>query len=238
MINTLLNPKDPPHPAEKAFLQTLLHDPLDVTTRMVYSDWLEENDHELRAEFLRAQLEAASYPVSSPSRENAQQRRDELSLQVPEIWRLTLDRPHCYAIEVLRGAETVHTHLPRFGNFIYLASNPVRLGRQSPEQDNDILLLGQSISRRHVSIFHSEPGPRIQDQGSRNGTFINNIRLVQNRQQPLRHQDVGRICSVVFKFHDLGWGPPAPLEQHSPPISANDAELPQRICSLGSEFMD
>jgi len=43
----------PPSPAETAFLTALDENPLDETTRLVYSDWLEEHGEDRRAAFLR-----------------------------------------------------------------------------------------------------------------------------------------------------------------------------------------
>lgn len=45
-----------------ALLRAVLADPGDDTVRLVYADWLQENGHETRAEFIRTQCELARTP--------------------------------------------------------------------------------------------------------------------------------------------------------------------------------
>jgi len=75
------------------------------------------------------------------------------------------------------------------------------LGR-SPECD--VVLDVAAISRRHV-ILSDETGLGdeigsffVQDLGSRNGTYINNQRVVD--RAPIRHGDQMLICDVLFEF--------------------------------------
>src|SRR5215471_8027728 len=48
-------------PTEDDFVQALLDDPDDYTTRLVFADWLEEHGNAARAEFLRVQTELARW---------------------------------------------------------------------------------------------------------------------------------------------------------------------------------
>src|SRR5262249_8011794 len=52
------------------------------------------------------------------------------------------------------------------------------LGRQG---DNDLVLLDNRISRRHAQILHTPEGFRIEDCGSRHGTFVNGDRVEDTR---------------------------------------------------------
>lgn len=42
---------------DDSFRQALLSNPADLTTKLVYADWLQEHDDPLAAEFLRLQVE-------------------------------------------------------------------------------------------------------------------------------------------------------------------------------------
>jgi DNA-binding NtrC family response regulator len=63
---------------------------------------------------------------------------------------------------------------PRHGS--RLLSSPIRIGR---DPDNDWVLADSHASRRHVSLQPVGEGVRIRDLGSRNGTFINGVRIVE-----------------------------------------------------------
>jgi uncharacterized protein (TIGR02996 family) len=49
------------------FIRTIQEDPADDTARLVYADWLEERG-DVRAEYLRAELELARLPADAPAR--------------------------------------------------------------------------------------------------------------------------------------------------------------------------
>jgi uncharacterized protein (TIGR02996 family) len=62
-------------------LQAVLDAPEDDTPRLVYADWLEENDEPARAEFIRVQVEAASLPGTELARYRALHKRAGLLLR-------------------------------------------------------------------------------------------------------------------------------------------------------------
>jgi sigma-B regulation protein RsbU (phosphoserine phosphatase) len=55
--------------------------------------------------------------------------------------------------------------------------SPFTLGRQS---DNDLVLLDNRISRSHARIVQDEEGYRLEDTGSRHGTFVNSERITSH----------------------------------------------------------
>lgn len=50
----------------EAFLQTILEDPDDDTSRLIFADWLEERGESERAELIRVQCELARLPEDNP----------------------------------------------------------------------------------------------------------------------------------------------------------------------------
>ena len=72
---------------------------------------------------------------------------------------------------------------------VKLSKSPMRLGRGS---ENDIILLGKGISRKHLQLNRSGNGWTLIDLGSANGTFLKEQRVSQNkpivwaRSEPLR----------------------------------------------------
>src|SRR5215470_8905667 len=53
----------PHHPG---LYQAILEQPGDDALRLIYADWLEDNDDPVRAEFIRAQLELSRLPAEGP----------------------------------------------------------------------------------------------------------------------------------------------------------------------------
>ena len=67
------------------------------------------------------------------------------------------------------------------------------------EEGNTIVVASDQASRRHARIFVSGGAHVLVDLDSTNGTFLNS-KLV--KEQTLRHGDVLRIASTVFKYVD------------------------------------
>ncbi len=61
---------------------------------------------------------------------------------------------------------------------VEIAASVFTLGRQG---DNDLVLLDNRISRKHAQILHGPEGFRIEDCGSRHGTFVNGERVEGTR---------------------------------------------------------
>lgn len=57
-----------------------------------------------------------------------------------------------------------------------------------------------SVSRAHAKIVVTETNATLHDLGSKNGTFVNGIRV--ETSQALRHRDVIAVGVVAMTFHD------------------------------------
>jgi pSer/pThr/pTyr-binding forkhead associated (FHA) protein len=85
------------------------------------------------------------------------------------------------------------------GAFWPLRSGQTQLGRSAGD-GVDIALNDASASGRHASI-HADPATGqafAQDDGSRNGTFLNEARLPPNERRQLRDNDRLRLGSTTF----------------------------------------
>lgn len=66
--------------------------------------------------------------------------------------------------------------------------------------DCDIVVEVGAVSRFHAKIVHRGNQYVLEDQGSRNGTFLNGQLITDG--QPLREGDRVRICEMELVFHD------------------------------------
>lgn len=82
-----------------------------------------------------------------------------------------------------------------FGKRHVLESEPVLLGRGA---ENTIVLEGDSISRRHARIEPRGNGYVLVDQGSTNGSYVNDELI--DRECPLRRGDQIKIGDTILKF--------------------------------------
>lgn len=81
-----------------------------------------------------------------------------------------------------------------------LASGPTLIGR-APE--NDIILLEESVSRRHARIQIKGATCTVEDLGSANGSYLNGERLRPKEPKPLRDNDVLKLGQLLalFRLH-------------------------------------
>ena len=85
------------------------------------------------------------------------------------------------------------------GDRFVLRSDLTRLGRHP---DSEIMLDDITVSRRHVAIEHSPEGYVVSDEGSLNGTYINQERV---ERAVLHHGDelqIGKFRLVLFERAD------------------------------------
>jgi carbon storage regulator CsrA len=103
----------PRSPEELAFLQAVLETPDDEGIRLIFADWLEEQD-DPRGEFIRVQCRLAGLDVTGKERQALQAREYDLWVAHAQTWR-------AYLPPVLRSApfergfvESVHLSLGGF----------------------------------------------------------------------------------------------------------------------------
>jgi hypothetical protein len=86
------------------------------------------------------------------------------------------------------------------GSFWPMYSGRTQVGRAGADATTEIGLADASASSRHASI-HADPTTGqvfIEDDGSRNGTFVNEQRLGQGERRQLRDNDRLRLGSTTF----------------------------------------
>jgi hypothetical protein len=69
------------------------------------------------------------------------------------------------------------------------------------EQDNDIVLKDQFVSRRHARMFWDGAVWWLEDLGSRNGTLINNQSITPNRPNLIPAHALITVGNVVFEVY-------------------------------------
>ncbi|HTN82267.1 MAG TPA: FHA domain-containing protein, partial [Sorangium sp.] len=86
------------------------------------------------------------------------------------------------------------------GSFWPIYSGRTQIGRAGADPATEIGLPDASASSRHASL-HADPTTGqafIEDDGSRNGTFVNEQRLAQGERRQLRDNDRLRLGSTTF----------------------------------------
>jgi serine phosphatase RsbU (regulator of sigma subunit) len=81
---------------------------------------------------------------------------------------------------------------------LYDLNRPVTVMGRHP--NCDIVVDASSVSRYHAQVLARDNGFYVEDLKSRNGTFVNEQRIENQRQ--LVDLDHVRICDLVFVFHD------------------------------------
>ena len=71
----------------------------------------------------------------------------------------------------------------------------ISFGR-SPE--NDVMVDDSDASRKHALFLRSSAGYQVQDLGTSNGTFVNDVRL--DEPHTLANKDVVKICEMQIRF--------------------------------------
>jgi serine phosphatase RsbU (regulator of sigma subunit)/pSer/pThr/pTyr-binding forkhead associated (FHA) protein len=97
----------------------------------------------------------------------------------------------------LKGAEQ--------GQRVQLNDEKIVLGRNA---DCHVVIAGNSVSREHAYIWRSGGKFYIEDNKSRNGTYVNNQAVSQRTL--LKENDKIKICDFLFSFHEDA--PPPPPE--------------------------
>ena len=84
-------------------------------------------------------------------------------------------------------------HVPLTGDICVLGKS----------QDADITIDEIFVSRRHCKIRFQDQSFYISDLGSKNGTYVNDVRLHGSEEKPLNHGDVIGLAAgqVTLRFH-------------------------------------
>jgi diguanylate cyclase (GGDEF)-like protein len=89
----------------------------------------------------------------------------------------------------------LHPPGPDMGRRTALSRDEYVIGRVA---ENDIVIERDSVSRRHARLLRTpERGWCLEDMGSTNGSFVNDVRI-QNK--PLADGDQIRVGDVIYKF--------------------------------------
>ena len=94
-----------------------------------------------------------------------------------------------------RTACLVEIHGPNLGRTYALGARRASVGRAP---DNAVVLDMDSVSRRHCTLRAQRSGFFVMDEGSTNGTYVNERRL--GAERALRSGDLLRVGSAVLKF--------------------------------------
>src|SRR3990172_12552428 len=78
---------------------------------------------------------------------------------------------------------------------IELEKENFSIGRSSA---NDLTFNNLSLSRHHARIIKRDDNYFVEDSGSRNGTFLNGIRIRQ--ASPLKNEDVIQLGEITLRF--------------------------------------
>src|SRR5437016_3328785 len=87
----------------QAFLETIVAEPQDDATRLVFADWLEEQGDADRAGFIRAQVERARLAEDDPRQPELARREGELLARRGAEWLAELPEPLRREAEFRRG---------------------------------------------------------------------------------------------------------------------------------------
>ena len=85
------------------------------------------------------------------------------------------------------------------GTLFDLDIDEVKVGRNP---DNQIPLEFKGISRYHFSVLKDGDGHRIEDKDSRNGTFLNNQKIVGDKK--LAKGDIIKLGDITLKYLPKG----------------------------------
>ncbi len=80
--------------------------------------------------------------------------------------------------------------------FILRADRPTTIGRAA---ESDVILLGETVSRRHASVIMRGPTPFLTDLGSTHGTLLNSLRVDANRSTPLTPGDLIQVGPFMLR---------------------------------------
>ena len=112
-----------------------------------------------------------------------------------------------------------------------LANAVTRMGRAV---ENEIVILDKRSSREHAVIRREGRKIILEDQGSTNGTYLNDERLLNPVQ--LRDGDQVRVGDVAFTFHDPeGTSVETPFPELNVDLDAAEIRVNRKLVQLSSK---
>ena len=96
-----------------------------------------------------------------------------------------------------------HLVLKSTGSIFKLGSAAV-IGRENPALQIDLEGYpdGQYISHRHAQVVKMDDKFYVEDLGSANHTWVNEIKLAQGQQEPLKDGDTIKLGKIELTFHE------------------------------------
>ena len=89
----------------------------------------------------------------------------------------------------------VQIYGPMLGKKFILEKDETSIGRGD---SCEIVLELDNVSRRHCSLLQKADGVFLRDNGSTNGTYLNNVEI--RGETPLRSGDLVKVGGAIFKF--------------------------------------
>lgn len=133
-------------------------------------------------------------------------------------------------------AKLIFSEGPRAGEELFLETYEVTFGRSKKA---DIFLDDEKLSRLHAKITRVGMGYRLVDMNSRNGTYVNGVRILEHPLSSFDQIEIGN-SKIKFLVHDIisdqraggplvaggKTDPPSPVEEtKSLQLDPNDEEL-------------
>jgi hypothetical protein len=87
---------------------------------------------------------------------------------------------------------------------IFRLGNAAVIGREDPTLQIDLEGYpdGKFVSHRHAQIVKMSDQYYIEDLGSSNHTYVNDIKLAEGQSEPLKQGDNIRLGKIVLTFHE------------------------------------
>jgi pSer/pThr/pTyr-binding forkhead associated (FHA) protein len=86
------------------------------------------------------------------------------------------------------------------GETVVIRQWPFRIGRMAEQVD--FYIKNPAIGRIHVELTKGSDGYCITDMNTRNGTYINGVRIEPNREQPINDGDRFMLANEEFQFFE------------------------------------
>jgi uncharacterized protein (TIGR02996 family) len=199
-----------PSTADNPFLKAVVANPDDDLTRLVYADWLEENDQPERAEFVRVQVALAAGVTDLAQRLQLEDRQRELLVAHDTEWVRELAEvldmaPGRWGGWVFRRGFVEYFHLPAYT----LVAEGALLAELTPVRE---LYLNPTVTRDVVMLCRCPWLTRVRDLYFITGSV--GIRPAGVRAL-IRSPYTDRLKKVVIEFSESATGDATLMGQYT-----------------------